>query len=482
MVAKVRGLIFCVFCVTLLFVLMTWQDQRSIYRTATGLSPLQYIFTTPVIDTAAQIKFWRALEFTLTSNGPGIPRPDQNGSQPDIYYNANEDYFFPELITMDEEQVAAMKKGHESYVKATKVQELNPVYNKGTRGIVCTAGGSYLPLVAVALRILKRLGSKLPMEVFLEAGEEYESYVCEKIFPAFNARCVILSEILNAVPHPVAIEHFQLKYFALLFSSFEEVLFLDADSFPVHNPQVLFDSEPYKSTGMVLWPDFWYATPSEHFFEITSSERPPSSLRQSSESGEILINKRTHKRTLLMAAYYNYYGPEHYYPLLAQGGPGEGDKETFLPAAEIAGDLVYQVSEKIVAIGHSDGQYLDGSAMVQFHPADDFYLVSQGLLRTKQPAIAPSPRPFFIHVNRPKFNPGRVYDEWGLLHWQNGTMRRAWIDEASTMALFDIDAEKMYWEESKWVACNLEDRFRDWYGLEDVCKKATGYWEAMFEH
>ena len=480
MVAKIRSFgLYTLYFISFLTLLLWWH-RRTIYRTATTFPPLHHVFSRPVIDTSTQIKFWRALESALTTNGPGISRPDQNGSQPNILFDPHEDHFFPELINMDGEQIESMRTGHKNFLKAVRVHELKLVYNRRTRGIVCTAGGSYLPLVVVGLRILKRLGSTLPMEVFLESGAEYESYVCEKIFPALNARCVILSEILDAAPHPIQIGHFQLKLFSLLFSSFEEVLFLDSDSFPVHDPKVLFESEPYTSMGMVLWPDFWYATPSRYFFEITSSNRVPNSVRQASESGEILINKRTHKQTLLLAAYYNYWGPEHYYPLLAQGGPGEGDKETYLPAAEIAGEPVYQVSERIVAIGHSDGKSLAGSAMVQFDPAEDYRLVSQGLWRTKLPEIAPSPRPFFVHVNWPKFNPGRVYDEWGLLHWDNGTLRRAWTDEPSTLALFDIDVERMFWKEAKWTACQLEDRLRDWHGQEDVCRKATDYWEGMF--
>ncbi|MCJ1332808.1 hypothetical protein MMC10_009502 [Thelotrema lepadinum] len=458
-----------------------WWDQRIFYRTATSLPSINHIFGRPVVDKKAQIKFWRALEFMLSSNGPEIGRPNQDGSQPNIFFNANEIHSFPELIEMNEDQIFSMRYGHGSYVKAVKVHELNLVYNKGTKGIACTAGGSYLPLVAVTLRILKLLGSTLPMEVFLESGEEYESYACDELFPSLNARCVILSEILNTVPHPVQIGHYQLKLFALLFSSFEEVLFLDADSFPVHDPRKLFDAEPFTSMGMVLWPDFWYATPSRHLAGITDWKMPANSLRAATESGEILLNKRTHRNTLLMAAYYNYWGPEHYYPLLAQGGPGEGDKETYLPSAEVAGDSVYQVSERIRAIGHKhDDGGIGGSAMVQFDPVEDFRLTTQGLWRTKDDTIGPTPRPFFVHVNWPKFNPGRIYDDWGLLHWENGSVRRAWIDSPSTMALFEMDVERMFWKEAKWVACNMEDRFRDWFGQEEVCRKAMRHWEALF--
>ena len=344
-----------------------------------------------------------------------------------------------------------------------------------------TAGGSYLPLVVVMLRILRRIGSNLPLEVFLRAGDEHESYVCTQIFPRLNARCVILSEILDTAPHSVNIRSFQLKAFSLLFSSFEEVLFLDADSFPVSDPQRLFELEPYKSAGFLTWPDFWFATPSQYFFDITSIMRHLNNIRQATEGGVIMVSKSSHRRTLLIAAYYNYWGLEHYYPLLTQGGPGEGDKETWLAAVQVAGEPFYQVSESILAIGHAtpDG-HIVGSAMVHFNPVKDHRLVTHGLGRVNKPGIAPSLKPIFVHVHYPKFNPGRIYDDERLLHWENGTSRRAWLDDPSTIALFDTDIEKMYWRESTWVACAMEDRFRDWFGQKDVCKKATEHWQAMF--
>ena len=186
---------------------------RIIYRTHSSLPPFHHVFSQPVIDVPAQIRFWKSLEFILTHNGPGIPRPKQNGSIPAIEYDSNADHEFEELISMPDEDVETMTKGHENYRKALRVHQLDLVYKKKTRGIVCTAGGSYLPLIVITLRMLQNLGSTLPMEVFLESGEEYESHICENIFPPLNARCVILSEILNAAPHEVQIGHFQLKLF-----------------------------------------------------------------------------------------------------------------------------------------------------------------------------------------------------------------------------------------------------------------------------
>jgi alpha 1,2-mannosyltransferase len=476
-------LVLLLFLTFALFATRHWLSPP-VFRTKYSLPPLHYIFRRPVIDTTAQIRFWKALEFALTSNGPGIGRPTQHGKVPEIRYNANEDQAFDEKIEMSSDDVDKMRRAHENFMKAISVHRLEPVYNPGTRGIVCSAGGSYLPLIAVTLRILQKHGSNLPMEVFVRSGDEYESYICDKVFPILNARCVILSEILDAAPHPVDIRGFQLKIFALLFSSFEEVLFLDADSLPLQDPASFFDSEPYVSRGMILWPDFWYVTPSKYFFEISGLDRPKNSLRASTESGQFLVSKKSHWKTLLVAAYYNYWGPEHYYPLLTQGGAGEGDKETFLAAARVAKQSFYDVSEKVLELGNEDPDYpsqMLGTAMVQFDPVEDHRLTSSGIWRTKNPKAAAHPKPVFIHINLLKFNPGRVYDDTLIMRWPNGSYRRAWTKEPETVALFGSDVERMYWQESKVVACELEHVFRDWYGKEDICTKATNHWNALFE-
>ena len=407
---------------------------------------------------------------------------------PGIKFDANMKMDHPEMIEMTESETNLLSKQHTNFVKAINVHPPKLVYNRGTRGIVVTAGGSYLPLPVVTLRILKRLGSTLPMEIFLASSAEYESHICEDVLPKLNARCVILSEILVASSgnSRSRVSHYQLKIFAILFSSFEEILFLDADSWPVSDPHRFFKKEPYKSTGMVLWPDFWYASQSKYFYQIAGIDRPKIHDRASSEAGQILLSKKTHYKTLLIAAYYNFWGPGCFYPLLTQGGPGEGDKETFLAAAEVAKEPYYAVSEKVAAIGHSNGDPrsndgVAGFAMVQFDPVEDYILTQKkNLWRVKNPDIAPSPKPVFIHSNIPKLNPGRVYDD-GILKWEhNGSWRRAFTDKKETMDLFPGDPERMYWEEAEWVACTLEHKFQDWYSLEGHCKKARSLLKELF--
>ena len=53
----------------------------------------------------------------------------------------------------------------------------------------------------------------------------------------------------------------QSKIKAIIQAPFEEVLLLDADSFPLKDPEYLFDHSFYKEHGVVLWNDSCSWTP-----------------------------------------------------------------------------------------------------------------------------------------------------------------------------------------------------------------------------
>ena len=52
-----------------------------------------------------------------------------------------------------------------------------------------------------------------------------------------------------------------------------------------------------------------------------------------------------------MMVYYNYFGPDYYYPLQSQNGPGQGDKETFSAAAVAVNSPFYGVKTPCQPLG-----------------------------------------------------------------------------------------------------------------------------------
>ncbi|KAL8784915.1 MAG: hypothetical protein Q9195_008852 [Heterodermia aff. obscurata] len=440
-------------------------------------------FKPPTLEN--QIAFWKVFEKLLDASKPDCDPPSRMGTAETIGYDKLVVSEHPseraDVLSMPDKSVAKMKKAHENFVAGLQAGTLEMVYTPGTRGLVTTAGGPYLPVFVISLRMLRRTGTNLPMEVFLADKEEYEEYICDEVFPELNAKCVVLSDILEAVPHSLDITHYQYKVFAMIFSSFEEVLFLDSDAFALHDADELFTSEPFTNHGLVSWPDFWASSASPLYYNISSQPVPPMSLRQSTESGELLLNKKTHSKSLLLATYYNYFGA-HYYVLFSQGAPGEGDKETFLAAANALNETFYATSENVRPIGHMkhDGKFT-GSAMVQYDPIQDYNLTQNGIWRIINESAAPQPRPFFLHVNFPRLNPTTVFDDYQE-HTRNvqGKEQRIWQSEKDIKAKFGKDIEKEIWQEVKYVSCELEDKFETFKGKKGLCDKAKKHYLGVF--
>ncbi|EFW16915.1 hypothetical protein D8B26_000706 [Coccidioides posadasii str. Silveira] len=429
-------------------------------------------------------KFWKAFHPVLVANDPNCTSPEQSEKANSIRFDPNNAVERPDFISMPQADIEMMKLMHNSFVNTLIDRPLHPYYVPGTRGLVSTAGGPFLPILTISLRMLRHYGSKLPMEVFLASEEEYEPYICEQVFAELNAKCLILNRILRQVPGPIDIKQYQYKPFAMLFSSFEEMLFLDADAFPLHDPKTLFSSEPFRSFKMVTWPDFWASSASPLYYKIASQPIPSTTVRASTESGELLISKKTHQKTLMLSTYYNFYGPSHYYPLFSQGAAGEGDKETFIAAATAVNEPFYQVSEPLRAIGHraADGG-MDGSAMVQYDPVEDYRLTKKGIFRVANPSAARSPKPFFIHANFPKFNPATIFEKHATdpVRDPQGNYIRQWTIPEDTIDEFEEDVVKRFWTEIKWVACELEDKFESWKDKKGICDGVKRYWDDVFE-
>ncbi|KAK8914862.1 hypothetical protein H634G_02077 [Metarhizium anisopliae BRIP 53293] len=234
-----------------------------------------------------------------------------------------------------------------------------PPYPKGHfggRGVVVLAGGRYSEFAATSIGMLRESGSKLPVEVWL--NDDGDEAWCNEL-PLEGMVCRRLTDYMNLddLPHP-----YQWKVFTMLYSTFEDILFIDADSIPIKNPDFLFDSAVYKNYGVILWPDYWKHTGSPllpYLIGINSTRQSDILASETSvESGQLVWNKKTHWKSLLLAAYYNYFGPDFWYTVFNNGWQGWGDKDTFPAALKAAQQDYYQVSHEIVTLfvqGTSDG-------------------------------------------------------------------------------------------------------------------------------
>lgn len=394
---------------------------------------------------------WEELHVALTDGDIGVEKLELKDDGPSGDFVDPNSKFEGERqrenhLAVSESQIASLRQHLASFKeKIPRLTGITP-YWKESRGIVMGAGGKYTHIALTSLLLLRHTGTKLPVQIFIDSHEEYEAELCEKTFPRLNAECIVMEDLIGKG----TAKQYQYKVLSILFSPFQHVLFLDADAWPIHDPAFLFEEEPYKSNGLITWPDFWVPTSSWLFFDITGTKNGPVMERRSSESGILMYNKAMHTESLLLATYYNWYGPDIYYRLLTQGSHGEGDKETFLHAALGLGKPFYNVKQSNGIVGRWVNGTLHTAGMVQHDPVDDLrvqkYKDSHGGQPEKDKDDEEIPaKPLFIHHNLWKMDFFDLGDEISPIHMRNeeGKLTRAWGDQSKLFKRAGYDIEKM---------------------------------------
>ncbi|KAI1262749.1 mannosyltransferase putative-domain-containing protein [Xylariaceae sp. FL1019] len=378
-----------------------------------------------------------------------------------------------ELVTLGSADHAATRDAHQLVVSAIPKYEPIVTYKRGTRGIVTIAGEVFTAQTLVSLRMLRRYNTETPVEIFLpeDCAPEASSNICTKLFPELNAKCIVLPNIPG---HSVS--RFAYKAFALLHSSFEDVLFLDADNFPIVDPSRLFESTPYMKTGLVTWPDFWESMMSPIYYDIASLPVDPMTLHAGSESGQIIINKKRHAATLLLATYYSIFGDKQYFILFNQGGHGEGDKDSWIHAAKALSLPYYQVRE---IVGELGGEVMEWFyiGILQADPQAD-YMVEQTLSpQATWRNATPGVDRVLVHHSWVKLNPDHIVRE---RHSEKRVGERMWGSREQTEQIHGFDLEMDVWNEVLWVACAVEKYLPDEKD-RGQCDKVKEVWSWILE-
>lgn len=429
--------------------------------------------------TPAILAFWETWAKVIDAARPNIPAIElKEVAQPAGIEPENERGRKPFNLSIGipENDIELLRQSHERLIGHANFSRVNEQATRlfsGT-GIVTVAGGSYFAPAILSIHMLRKTNSTLPVQVFLRNKAEYEKKICQEVLPALNAECFVIQDHLRR-DNPIKVEHYQLKVLAILFSSYESVLFLDSDCMALLDPRELFDSEPFLSTGLVSWPDYWIATEDPVFYRIAGLSSFPKGLpARSSEAGQLLISKQTHLTTLLLAAYYNIYGPGIYYPILSQGAAGEGDKETFLAAAVVLDNPEYRVRHRLGTVGyHEADRKFHGTAMAQYHPIDDY--------APRDPTSLKQTRPLFLHANSPKMNIAHLLAEDKVFYPGTEDRLRLWGPKESIKKMIGYDIEEIVWVEIVDMACKLDDALKDFRGAWQLCERAQRHYRETFQ-
>ena len=126
-----------------------------------------------------------------------------------------------------------------------------------------------------------------------------------------------------------------LKLVAAYFAPYQEILYLDADSSPLADPDTMFSMEEYKKTGTLFWPDTPCSRPGlfEQLIDMNliDEKDAPRVDEHESESGQWLLNRRIHREpleyTIAMGSHSDFTFSHAF-----------GDKDLFRAGFALAGD------------------------------------------------------------------------------------------------------------------------------------------------
>jgi hypothetical protein len=195
-----------------------------------------------------------------------------------------------------------------------------PSYPGGFAGqgiVICAGGIRYFTNAWVCVKMLRRLGCNLPIEIWFRGPDEMDDAMIELVKP-YGVKCIDAFDV--AKRYPVRrLGGWELKAYAILRSSFQDVLFLDADNLPVVNPEFLFDTKQYRETGAIFWPDIGRFEKTQAAWDSCGLDRP---FTPEFESGQIVVDKERCWNPMRLALWFNE-NSDFYYQHI------HGDKETF---------------------------------------------------------------------------------------------------------------------------------------------------------
>lgn len=217
------------------------------------------------------------------------------------------------------------------------------------KGIVLIGAAKY---VNTSLKYLSYLYHHLKVEeqcqIFYRQDELALEHIQALETLSEKIKCIELSEkpawlsplLLN---HSFSEKPFHLKHLAIAQSRFEHVLFLDSDNLLVRKPTSLFHSAEFEKTGLVLWSDFFLKRYFNLVYPITSVGFR---LEYERETGQILVNKQKHFKTLLLSYFLTLD-----YDIQKDRQMLYGDKDSFELAARLLNNPYSTIPHNVIPVG-----------------------------------------------------------------------------------------------------------------------------------
>ncbi len=213
------------------------------------------------------------------------------------------------------------------------------------RGIVIAAGraGAILNAYVVLHTLRHGAGCKLPVVIAYHGEAEFRETTRAFFATTFDDVEFMDLEQVEYPDHHVNLDSgdnrrelgYKLKIYSIFVAPFRELIFLDADSVPLQDPEALFDTDTYAEHGNIFWNDFWdEPVPLWDMLHLGTADpwRTTAMYPLEAESGQVVLDRVRYWRALEWVMFLNTHDTLTYMYSM-------GDKDTFRVAFALAGDL-----------------------------------------------------------------------------------------------------------------------------------------------
>jgi Mannosyltransferase putative len=258
-----------------------------------------------------------------------------------------------------------------------------------TRGILLQIYPSCLPSVYTIIKLLRDIHHcQLPIELWHTEGEISDTHPMVKhlleTYDNMELRTITTADMAADS------NSYMSKPFAIAYSRFDQILFLDSDNFPFQDPTFLFETPEFKSNCAMFWKDFWnprrndytlthdslvwelLGIPVTNLNDDNNHELSPN-LEMEMESGQMVIDRRKSVAALQALLFLSKTFGDWFEPLVLVWG----DKDMFRLAYYMTSTPFHFVQEppglagKEVVLNWVSYDKVCGITMVQHAPNGD---------------------------------------------------------------------------------------------------------------
>ncbi|OQS01797.1 hypothetical protein THRCLA_21611 [Thraustotheca clavata] len=265
------------------------------------------------------------------------------------------------------------------------------------RGIVFSVYERAIPGVVAIIQLLRSYNCTLPVELFYDPSEFNlsTSLAVQKLIQTDENKIVLRTiDDLSYIK-------FRTKPYALYYSHFQQVLFLDCDNIPLRDPTYLFDLLN-ASTTAVFWPDYWQ--PSYTEFNVHQTSLLWEYLDMSfvdgfeQESGQLLVDRNSSRAALNKLMFYTQ-GPKDASNFLESKLLVYGDKDLFRLAWTNTSTPYHYIEEPPAFAGVYRWWLTRfcGLTMVQFDHHGDMVFLHRNMIKLNGDSTQ---KPELLHIAR----------------------------------------------------------------------------------